>query len=188
MSDAQTPENMAVSAASAAASSPAQPHAQGGGSASAASSAAASGQAPAAGDKAPAPGHATLLKAGADPEAEAARMDGEYQAQRQRLEADYKKEWSQTVKQWRQQAQDDPEIGGGKLPVTVQRAQLALNRFDPDGTLGGWLAESGYGNHPEVLRFFNRVAEALAEDSVVTGRGSSERLPLEERMYGHWNP
>lgn len=93
---------------------------------------------------------------------------------------------SQEVQQWRRMTADDPEIGGGRLAVSVARAQWALSRFDPDRQLGQWMEESGLGNHPEVIRFFNRIADAVGEDVVLDGRVAREMPSLEERMYPNW--
>lgn len=94
--------------------------------------------------------------------------------------------WQQQVEQWRQEVADDPQLGGEHLAATVARAQLALDRFDTDKSIGRLLEESGYGNHPAVLRFFSRLADSLLEDSLPGSEGGS-LPPLEERMYAGWS-
>ena len=69
----------------------------------------------------------------------------------------------------------------------MARAQLALDRFDQDKSIGRLLEQSGYGNHPAVVRFFNRMADALMEDSPALGQPGHEMPPLEERMYAGWS-
>lgn len=66
-------------------------------------------------------------------------------------------------------------------------AQLALDRFDTDKSIGRLLEESGYGNHPAVLRFFSRLADSLLEDSLPGSEGGGSLPPLEERMYAGWS-
>lgn len=95
--------------------------------------------------------------------------------------------WQQQVEQWRQEVADDPQLGGEHLPATVARAQLALDRFDTDKSIGRLLEESGYGNHPAVLRFFSRLADSLLEDSLPGSEGGGSLPPLEERMYAGWS-
>lgn len=56
--------------------------------------------------------------------------------------------WQQQVEQWRQEVADDPQLGGEHLAATVARAQLALDRFDTDKSIGRLLEESGYGQPP----------------------------------------
>ncbi|MDD4702589.1 MAG: hypothetical protein PHI96_10245 [Desulfovibrio sp.] len=96
-------------------------------------------------------------------------------------------QWQNQVSQWREEVSQDPQLGGVNMAANVARAQLALDRFDQGRHIGRLLEESGYGNHPEVLRFFNRVADALMEDSLVRGEPGSNMPPLEERMYAGWS-
>ena len=53
--------------------------------------------------------------------------------------------------------------------------------------IGRLLEESGYGNHPAVLRFFSRLADRLLEDSLPGSEGGGSLPPLEERMYAGWS-
>ena len=96
-------------------------------------------------------------------------------------------QWQKQVSQWREEVAQDPQLGGTHMAANVARAQLALDRFDQGRHIGRLLEESGYGNHPEVLRFFSRVADALMEDSLVRGEPGSNMPPLEERMYAGWS-
>ena len=84
--------------------------------------------------------------------------------------------WQQQVEQWRQEVADDPQLGGEHLPATVT-----------DKSIGRLLEESGYGNHPAVLRFFSRLADSLLEDSLPGSEGGGSLPPLEERMYAGWS-
>lgn len=79
--------------------------------------------------------------------------------------------------------------GGRKWPTirSWAAAQLALDRFDTDKSIGRLLEESGYGNHPAVLRFFSRLADSLLEDSLPGSEGGGSLPPLEERMYAGWS-
>ena len=98
-----------------------------------------------------------------------------------------KQEVEKPVNQWRKQVMEDPQIGGTNLPATVARAQLALDRFDDGKRIGQLLEQTGYGNNPDVLRFFNRLADALMEDGLVQGQTGGAMPPLEERMYAGWS-
>ncbi|WP_291440449.1 hypothetical protein [Desulfovibrio sp.] len=102
-------------------------------------------------------------------------------------EAARREQWQGQVSQWRQEVAQDPHMGGANMAASVARAQLALDRFDQGKHIGRLLEESGYGNHPEVLRFFNRMADALMEDSLVRGEPGGGMPPLEERMYAGWS-
>lgn len=62
----------------------------------------------------------------------------------------------------------DPEIGGPKLQATLQHAAVAIDKFGgPE--LKAALNQTGAGNHPEIIRFFNRIGQALSESSFVPG-------------------
>ncbi len=102
-------------------------------------------------------------------------------------EASQRQQWQEQVIQWRKQATEDPQLGGDNLPTTVARAQLALDRFDEGKRIGQLLEQTGYGNNPDVLRFFNRLADALMEDGLVQGQSGGSMPPLEERMYAGWS-
>lgn len=95
--------------------------------------------------------------------------------------------WQSQVEQWRQDVAGDSELGGDNLTASVARAQLALDRFDQDKSIGRLLEQSGYGNHPAVIRFFNRMADALMEDTPALGQPGGDMAPLEERMYAGWS-
>lgn len=115
-----------------------------------------------------------------EPDAQVAALLREQQAA-QRLQ------WQEQVSRWRQEVAQDPELGGENLAASVARAQLALDRFDQDKSIGRLLEETGYGNHPAIVRFFNRVADALMEDSPAQGLPDGGMPPLEERMYAGWS-
>lgn len=102
-------------------------------------------------------------------------------------ESEQRTRWQAQVDQWRRDVARDPDLGGDNLSASVARAQLALDRFDQDKSIGRLLEQSGYGNHPAVVRFFNRMADALMEDSPALGQPGHEMPPLEERMYAGWS-
>lgn len=117
------------------------------------------------------------------------QQDAERQFEQRLLqhEAARREQWQGQVSQWRQEVAQDPHLGGDNMAASVARAQLALDRFDQGKHIGRLLEESGYGNNPDVLRFFNRVADALMEDSLVRGEPGVGMPPLEERMYAGWS-
>ena len=111
----------------------------------------------------------------------------QFEQRLQQHEAARRDQWQGQVSQWRQEVAQDPHLGGDNMATSVARAQLALDRFDQSKHIGRLLEESGYGNHPEILRFFNRIADALMEDSLVRGEAGGSMPPLEERMYAGWS-
>lgn len=88
------------------------------------------------------------------------------------------------AKTWIGEFQADKEFGGDKFDASVADAQRALATFDKSGTVSKMLAETGYGNNPDVLRIFARVGRALGEDQLAgNGGGGAEQKPLEDRLY-----
>lgn len=87
------------------------------------------------------------------------------------------------AKAWIGEFQADKEFGGDKFNASLADAQRALATFDEGGTVSKMLAETGYGNNPDVLRIFARVGRALGEDKLIGKGGGAEQKPLEDRMY-----
>lgn len=71
---------------------------------------------------------------------------------------------------WTAALKTDQEIGGAGFEANQQVARKALEKF---GTpeLKSWLAETGLGNHPELVRAFYRAGKAISEDSVAGTSG-----------------
>lgn len=86
--------------------------------------------------------------------------------------------------QWETSVRADKELGGDNLNATVQTANMAIKEYDTSGTITHILRESGYGSHPDVVRFLYNVGKTLGEDNVPNA-GSSGRAetPLEDRLY-----
>ena len=124
---------------------------------------------------------------GSQPESQANPQADPFALRLREHEANQRMQWQEQVNKWRKEATDDPQMGGENLPVSVARAQLALDRFDESKRIGQLLEQTGYGNNPDVLRFFNRLADALMEDGLVQGQAGGSMPPLEERMYAGWS-
>lgn len=74
-----------------------------------------------------------------------------------------KQEWAQQTAQWAEQIKADKELGGEKFSATVTSARTALDRFaSPE--FKRMLNETGYGNHPELVRLFANIGKAMRED------------------------
>lgn len=68
--------------------------------------------------------------------------------------------------QWAEQTKADKELGGDRLPETLAVAKKAL---ETTGTpeLRQLLDQSGFGNHPAVIRHFYQVGKAISQDGIV---------------------
>lgn len=87
-------------------------------------------------------------------------------------------------KAWGEQALADKEFGGEKFEENLAVAKKGLDQFaTPE--LKNLLVQSKLGNHPEVLRAFFRIGQAISEDGFVPGRVGSARKSNAEVLYGN---
>lgn len=90
-----------------------------------------------------------------------------------------------TGEQWAELTRADKEFGGDKLPENLALASKALNQFgSPE--LKSLLNESRLGNHPEVIRAFVKIGQAISDDRMVVGRTSASVDPA-KAMYPNSN-
>lgn len=88
---------------------------------------------------------------------------------------------------WVEELQQDAAFGGGNFEANVRLAQQGLARFDTDGSVKKLLRETGYDNHPALVRLFAHVGKALGEDTVAGRSGDGENKSLADRLYGDWD-
>lgn len=76
------------------------------------------------------------------------------------------------AEEWGNQSKADKEFGGDKFDENLAVAKKALDQF---GTpeLKTLLVQSKMGNHPEVLRTFVRIGQAISQDGFVPGRAGA---------------
>lgn len=97
-----------------------------------------------------------------------------------------KQAFDKQASDWAAEAKADPEIGGDKFDATVTTAQKAMQQF---GTpeLREFLNKSGIGNHPQLIKLFNKIGNAISEDKVViSGSDATESAPktAAQAMFG----
>lgn len=83
---------------------------------------------------------------------------------------------------FRQQCQADREIGGARFEENVAYATRAIEKFSTPGLLEV-LSSTGFGSHPEVVRFCARIGRALAEKPMAQGEERPRAGSLAELMY-----
>lgn len=94
-------------------------------------------------------------------------------------------EFKQTVEAWKSQASTDPEYGGDNFARNVELAKRVISRFSNNDFVQA-LDASGFGNHPELLRTFVRIGQAMGEDQLVTNKPTgSQSKSFEELFYGN---
>lgn len=91
--------------------------------------------------------------------------------------------------QWLADTKADKEIGGDKLDENLAVAKKARDAFATEG-FRDFLEQTKLGDHPEMVRFLNRVGKAMSEDSLVTSGGGKKtpEMSAAQRMYPNMNP
>lgn len=77
------------------------------------------------------------------------------------------------VQAWEEASRNDPDFGGEKLNENLAIANRALEAYDPQGEIRAMLTETGYGNHPALVRFMLAIGRDLAPDRMVGGGHNS---------------
>ena len=96
------------------------------------------------------------------------------------------KERENQASEWVDEVKNDKEIGGDNYESSVKYAQRAAAKFGTKDFLNV-LNESGYGNHPEVVRTLARIGKAMSDDKIVFGEGDSQgkKKSLADMLYGN---
>lgn len=83
------------------------------------------------------------------------------------------------------QVKADKELGGDKLDANLAIAKKARDAFGTPA-LRTLLNQSGLGDHPEVIRMFYKVGQAISEDKLVTGgtKPTKGEVDAATRLYG----
>lgn len=94
---------------------------------------------------------------------------------------------AQQRKGWLDAFAADPEIGGNKREETEHLAAKGLDAlgYGKDHPFRVALNESGFGNHPDMIRAFRRFGEMAGEDGMFarSDAGAREDLPAWKVMY-----
>jgi hypothetical protein len=108
------------------------------------------------------------------------REGGALQAYQESALADLK----QATMEWLEEIKSDPELGGEHLAETKALSQTVLDRFGDD-TLKQELVDTGYCNHPGLVRLLVKIGRAMkAEDTIVaTGQGKPAAKSAEGKLY-----
>jgi hypothetical protein len=84
----------------------------------------------------------------------------------QRRDAERK---SKQAEAWREQTQKDEQLGGDDFEKNIATAHKGFERFASEG-LKELIETTGLGNHPEFIRAWKQVGDAISEDQFVDGR------------------
>ncbi len=85
---------------------------------------------------------------------------------------------------WLGEAENDKEIGGDDFKKNAELAKRVIDRFSTV-EFKKTLNETGFGNHPEVIRIFTRIGKLMGEDVLARSgvQGSGEKS-MEDVLYG----
>lgn len=87
------------------------------------------------------------------------------------------------VNQWRESIVADKVLGGENLETTKANSRRAVERFGSEGFIE-ILNTTGYGNHPEVVGFLNKLGSLMSEDSLISGKAEpAAQKELHEYFY-----
>jgi len=70
------------------------------------------------------------------------------------------------VSQWAEQVKNDKEIGGENFDKSIAGAREVLNKFGSPELKKG-LEETGFGNHPMLVKLLVKIRGAMADDQLV---------------------
>ncbi len=121
------------------------------------------------------------------PEKAQALLDTVAPKLKEALEAPYNA-WADLQEKWATEAKGDKEYGGADFERNLGVAARALDTY---GTpeLRVALAETGFGNHPEAIRWMYRVGKTLAEGKPVVGiPKAGEPVSTARKLYPNMNP
>lgn len=89
-------------------------------------------------------------------------------------------------KAWATEAKADAEIGGANWDQTVELSAKALDAlgYAKGSAFRNFLTDSGLGNHPEMIRAFQRIGKMVGEDNeFVVGNPAHQRTDRLTALY-----
>lgn len=88
-------------------------------------------------------------------------------------------QWQNTRKEWRQQAQADPEIGGPALKENLSNAKLPLKEFGST-ELSELFEVTGLGDNPHFIKFLSKIGSQMKESGYFSA--ASQGVPSERDL------
>jgi len=82
--------------------------------------------------------------------------------------------------QWVSALKSDKEFGGEKFGATVDEARRVLKTYGNED-LVTVLEESGYGDHPALIKMLAKLGKALGEDESVDGKAAAGAKDVSEK-------
>jgi hypothetical protein len=86
------------------------------------------------------------------------------------------------IKAWGESIKADKELGGENYSKTVELAKRAIDKY-ASPALKKALDDSGYGNHPELVRVFKRFGETISDSKMVHGSKSQATAKFAHEVF-----
>jgi hypothetical protein len=83
---------------------------------------------------------------------------------------------------WRNSVIEDKVMGGENLEDTIEYSRKAVRHFGTE-EFAKILNESGYGDHPEVVRLFRKLGKSMESDNLLSGKEAPRDRPDHELFY-----
>lgn len=77
---------------------------------------------------------------------------------------------------WVEESKSDKEFGGEEFDANMAVAKTAIDKYG-SAEFKKSLEDTGFGNHPEVVRTFFRIGQAMANDKLVTAESTVGNKP-----------
>jgi hypothetical protein len=90
-----------------------------------------------------------------------------------------------TKAEWEKVVESDKEIGGPALAESKELSKSALTKFASEGLIKD-LEETGFADHPEMLRFLSRIGRSMKESDFITPGSNSDggdNLSPADKLY-----
>jgi hypothetical protein len=92
------------------------------------------------------------------------------------------------AEEWASLAKADKEIGGDKFEENAEIAARFVKKHGSE-ELSTFLEETGFGNHPVVIKFILKAAKGSGEDKIVPGTtGGKVKKTAVQALYGDKYP
>ena len=91
--------------------------------------------------------------------------------------------WAEETGKWIGIAKADPEIGGEAFNGNAEVAKRVIDRYGSDSLKIG-LSETGFGDHPELIRMMVRIGRSMSEDQLVLpGSKAPAEVSTADKLY-----
>ncbi len=94
-------------------------------------------------------------------------------------------EWQTLRESWAGAVKADPEIGGAEFDKNVGLARKVVNKFGSPNLIKT-LDETGFGDHPELIRLLSKIGKTMKEDDFVLPgvQQGGEKKDMAALLYG----